>query len=136
MIAITALRAICSPKVGPIDGRVEAVLPGVEAELAARAAARPRGPGSGGILAWIWTTLSPNSGFSVSWILAESAPSMPPSTSASRTSSTLAGSLEGGLDPGPRLEVDAEVELLGREGDRADREDHARDREEPPARLR
>ena len=40
-------------------------------------------------MAWIWNTLAPKSGFSVSWILAESAPSIPASSSASRISSTL-----------------------------------------------
>ena len=40
-----------------------------------------------------------------------------------------------GLDPRARLEVDAEVQALAADRERADEQDHARHREEPPRRA-
>ncbi len=88
-----ALRAICSPKVGPIARESKARLPSdpVARPNSSSSSGSTSGVCSGGICAWIWKTLSPKSGFSVSWIFAVSAPSIPPSTSASRSASTSAG---------------------------------------------
>ena len=129
MIAITAERAICSPKVGPDRGRVEALLARLEPEGVGEHRTH-LGVCSGGILAWIWNTFAPNSGSRSpgSWPSRRRRSRPRPARRGSRRLVGLLG--ERGLDPGARLEVDAEVELLGREGDRADRQDHAGDREE------
>ena len=81
---------------------------------------------------WIWKTLSPNSRVARSpGSPRRSIPAL--ASSASRTPSSSVGSTRRDVEPRARLEVDAEVELLGGEGEGADDEDHARDREEPAA---
>ena len=134
MIAISALRAIWAPKVGPIAGRRRSLLP-----------------------SW-----SPNCLSSVGWtaavLLGRNLP-LDLDRRWRRTSGFVdlldlgvAGAVDAAVGERgadvvdarpprsrlawirvPGLEVDAEVELLGRERDRADRQDHPRDREEPLA---
>ena len=103
------------------------------AEFRCRAPSRPRwtSPGSSSC-DWIWKTLSPKIGSVTCWT---SSPLIPIASRASRTPSSSVGLLQRRRDPGAGLEVDAEVELLGRQRQAADQQDHAGDREEPAARA-
>ena len=69
MIAISAVRAICSPKVGPIELDEKSVARDAEAPRRARRSTSLTLSGSSCGVA-IWMTFVPSSGSSTSWILA------------------------------------------------------------------
>ncbi len=77
----------------------------------------------------IWKPLSPR----ISWPLRRwiSASAKPTPSSTARTPASSAGLTQLGLDPRARLEVDAEVQALAADRQRADEQDHAGGREEP-----
>ena len=87
MIAITAERAICSPKVGPIAIESNSSTPNSRSSAGCTLAAS-----TGESLPSIWYAFSPSVGFSTSWIFAVSTPSNPSACSAERRSSTDTGS--------------------------------------------
>ena len=130
MIAIRALFATVWPNVGPIES-LEKLLPTPNRSSSAeRTSCRPCPAAAVGVE--IWKTLLPSSLFGD---LLDLRVGVAGAGITERTGVLVRRLLEARRDPRARLEVDAEVQALAADRQRADQQDHAGHREEPPRRA-